>query len=184
MPLQHNSIVFDVVDCKVYPMTADPPGGASSTYGSGIDLPGIRELGVDPNLASAEIKGDGVVFARKAKVDRVNLTVTHSKIDLDILLAIHGGTITDTATTKSVWSLTQANNALGYFKLEAQITDTDFAVGDVHVVGYKCQLDSSRLFNQAPDSFGSPNFGMVAFPTSAGGKMLDVVFNSTVTPVV
>lgn len=96
MPVAHSTIMFDVLDCAVAPLLTDT-ALALPTYGTWVDVFGINEVSLDPNLVTAELKGDGRVIAKKGRIDRVNFSATHGRMDLDIQAILRGHTVTDVA---------------------------------------------------------------------------------------
>jgi hypothetical protein len=191
VPLTHATVVYDVNDAKVYPMLTDAVG-ASPTYGASVDVPGITEVSAEPNLVTAELKGDATVIAKKGRTDRINVSATYGKLSLDALKVLQGGVTGDTAETRSAYRLA-GPAPLPYFKLEFQVQDLDIGLGSLVVVLYKCQITGGTLINTSSDSFNQPSFtaealaidgtlpantnSIVAATVSA---MMDVVFNSTV----
>lgn len=191
MPLPHETVVYDVNDAKVYPMLTDAVG-ASPTYGAAVDVPGISEISAEPNLVTAELKGDATVIAKKGRVDRINVSATYGRLSLDALQVIQGGTKGDTGETQSGYRLS-APASLPYFKLEAQIQDLDIGIGSLIIVLYKCQLTGGSLVSTSSDSFNQPSFQAEALAISGTipantnsivaaslGAMMDVVLNDTV----
>ena len=79
MAVSTSTITFDVKDCMVYPLATDVAASAT-TYGTGVDVPGIQEISLEPNFITNELKGDGgVVLAKKGKIDRMNFSCTYSE---------------------------------------------------------------------------------------------------------
>lgn len=194
MPLTHTTVVYDVNDAKVYPMLSDSVGSAP-TYGSAVDVPGITEISAEPNLVTAELKGDATVIAKKGRVDRINVSATYGKLSLDALSVILGGTKGDTASTQAGYRLASPAS-LPYFKLEFQVLDLDIGIGSLSVVLYKCQITGGTLIHTSSDNFNQPSFdaegiaidGTVPANTNsivpAGlGAMMDVVLNSSQVPL-
>lgn len=162
MPVSHETVTFDVHDAKVYPMLSDTAGEAP-TYGPAVDVPGIADVSTDPNFATAELKGDARVMAKKGRVDRINASATYGKLAQDVLKTIMGGRIDDNAEVSSRWYLT-GNNALPYFKFEFKIDDVDVDLGTLQVVLYKCNLTGGTLISGSTDNFGQPELQLEAIP--------------------
>lgn len=181
MALSHTSTLFDIDDCKIYPLTADPSGG-SPTYGTGIDLPGIQQLQVTFDILTKDLYGDGQVLVTKSKIRKVNATANHAKISLSALAAMIGGTATDTGTTpnqKSDWTLS-GHTAPPPFKLEAQILAVDFVPsgGDAHIIIHNATASAAGL-GGAQEDFSIPSLGISGVPLISTGKVISVVFNET-----
>lgn len=174
MPISHSTVIFDVNDCWVYPLLTDV-AGASPTYGAGKDVPGIAEVGVDPNIVTAELKGDARIIATKGRTDRLSFSATYGKLAGDVLAVILGGTVTDAGTTPNQTSTMRLKSpaALPYFKVEFQIQDVDEGLGDLKVVLYKCKLTGGTLLGSSSDSFGQPSFDAdcIAINGTIGGDI-------------
>lgn len=187
MPLSHSTVIFDVHDCKVYALLTDAVG-ASPTYGAAVDIPGIANVGVDPNLVHAELKGDARIIAKKGRTDRINFKATYGKIAIDALAVILGGTVSDSGTTPNQMARMRLKSPapLPYFKIEFKIEDVDEGLGDLHVVIYKAQMTGGTLLGTSTDSFGQPTFDAegIAIQGSVGsdvGVMADWTLYETLT---
>lgn len=183
MPLPHQSVVFDIDDFKIWPLVDDLPANASPTYGSVIDVPGISNLTIDPNLVTAELDGDSQVLAKKGKIDKIQVGFTHGIMSLDVQKALEGGTITDVASTESKWDF-QAGNPLPYFgaAFEMQDVSTDLGINDLHVIIYKCQITGGQLLNPAYQKFSEPTGTFEGYPPQSQiGRTMRVRLLSTVT---
>lgn len=160
MPVQHETVVYDVHDFKLYPLLTDPVGGASApTYAAAVDAPGIAEVSLDPNFATAQLKGDARVIARKGSVDAFNISATYGKVSVDVLKALLGGVITDNAEVSTDWRIPGVNS-LPFFGCAFAINDLDVGLGSLHVLLFKAQLTGGRLLGGSSDSFGQPTMSI------------------------
>lgn len=136
--------LFDVSDCKIWPLLTDLPTAASPTYGAIVDVPGITAISLDPNIVSAELKGDGRVLRSKARIDKFTSKCTYDLLDLNVLLTVMGGIQSVNTSAEQAWDmvLNGPSASLPYFGAAFEITDTDDELGaaDVHFVCYKCKL--------------------------------------------
>ena len=181
MALSTETVMYDVEDCKVYALTAD--NGSSLTYGSAIDVPGIAQVGVDPNIVTAELKGDGgKVLDRKGKTDRLNFSATYGRLSLPVLAAILGGSVANDAgpPETQTYSL-PGDNELPYFKLGFQIVETEDDVLSLSCYLYKCKLTGGTLLTGETDSYGQPTLELEAIPTINDDSMIDVILYDTET---
>lgn len=183
MSAAHEAILFDVHDCKVYPLTAD--NTASPTYGAGVDVYGIAEVGIDPNLVSAELKGDGKIIAKKGSVDRLNVSATYGRLSGDVLEVLMDAEVSDPSATQARARLL-AGVGLPYFKMAFRISDADNGIEDVHVTLYKCQLTGGSLLGQSSDNFGQPTLeveaiGLASTAANFLNLMADIDFYTTET---
>ncbi len=171
MAAAHESILFDVHDFKVYPLLTD--NGASPTYGAAVDVYGIAEVGLDPTLVTAELKGDGKVIAKKGKMDRLTSSATYGRLSADVLAVILGVTVSDPSATQARARI-MAGESLPYFGAAFVIEDADNGIEDVVVVNYKCQVTGGSLLGQSTDNFGQPSFEFEAIGL-ASSVWLDVM---------
>lgn len=165
MTAAHSTVLYDVKDATIYPLTGDVNGASAPTYGSGIDVPGINAIAIDPNLVSAEIKGDSRVYATKARIDKLTGSFTYSELDLDVLAVLLGGTVYDSGTGSTEVAKYYFKSAeLPYFKLEVLIDDVREELAEAVIVLPKVKLDGASLISQSSDSFAQPsaNFAAIA----------------------
>lgn len=189
MPIAHETVVFDVHDAKVYPLLTDA-SGASPTYGPAVDVPGIAEVSIDPNIVTAELKGDARVIAKKGRTDRLNFSATYGKLALDALQVILGGTITDggTGTDETSRYRLASPASLPYFKIAFSIEDVDLGIGNLTVTIYKAQLTGGTLIGSSTDNFGQPTFDAEGIALNGDldsdtGVMADWMLHETLTPL-
>lgn len=189
MPIQHETVLFDVHDAKVYPLLTDITG-ASPTYGPGVDVPGIAEVSMDPNIVTAELKGDARVMAKKGRTDRLNFSATYGKLAMDALQVFLGGSVTDAGTDPAETATYRLASPapLPYFKISFQIQDVDEGIGDLTVVIYKAQLTGGTLIGSSTDNFGQPTFDAEGIALNGDldgdtGVMADWILHQTLTPL-
>lgn len=181
MPLSHVTSLFNIDDCKIYPLTSDPSSG-SPTYGSGVDVPGIRELNVTFDMLSKELYGDAKVLSQKNKVRKVTATASHAKVSLDALVVFLGGAVTDSGSTpnmKSTYKLKGASQPAP-FKLEAQILAVDHVAvsGDAHLLLWKCTAEGVGV-GGAMEDFSIPSLSIVGVPLICTDDTMDIILEET-----
>lgn len=168
MALAQQTVTYDVAAAKIYPLTSDVLGGGSPVYGNGVVLQGIAAVTFDPQIVTAELKGDGgKVIAKHGRADRFNMSVTYGRLGLDAIAVLLGGAVVDSgvgAAEVQAWTL-PGFNSLPYFRFEAQVTDLDNGVVDCHMIGWKCQIKSATFLDQKTDAFGQPKFDCEAIST-------------------
>ena len=111
--------LYGVSDAKVAPVTADAAGGI--TYGTLVDVPGIRAVTVSGALRALELRGDNGLLDADSYLESLRCQVEHAQISLDVLSTIAGGTIVDSGSTPNQvvkWRRKQSDS-LPYFKFEA-----------------------------------------------------------------
>lgn len=171
--VDHDTILYDVHDCKVYPLTAD--SGASPTYGTGIDVPGIAQVGINPNIISNELKGDAMIIDRRARVDSFPFTATYGKLDLDVLSVILETTgVADTGATPNQKAHVdiEGGNEPPYFGIAVQFEDTDIDVGMLRAIIWKAKITGGTLLTGQTDQYGQPTLEASGIATEAHNKMV------------
>jgi hypothetical protein len=165
--------LFDVDDFKVYALTDDT--GACPTYGAAVDVWGIAEVGLDPNVITAELKGDGKLLIKRGKIDRLKLSFTYGRLSLPAM-AVMIGTTTSAPSANQARGRLLANVQLPTFKAAFHVTDNDNGIDDVLVTLYKCQITGGTLLGQSTDNFGQPKFDLEAYGLlSTNAAFTDVI---------
>ncbi|MGV8972718.1 MAG: hypothetical protein ACOH10_10385 [Rhodoglobus sp.] len=180
-PVAHESVYFDVHDFKVYPMLTDVSGG-SPTYGAAVDVPGISDVSLDPNLVTAELKGDAKILAKKGRIDKVAMKATYGKLSLDVLKVVMEGTLTD-ATTVSAKFAVKGTNSLPYFKAAFTIDDVDLGLGSLQATLHKAQITGGTLITSQTDQFGQPSMDIEGIACASNDALFDVEFFTAKTPL-
>ena len=162
MAASQSAITFDVKDCKVYSITADA-SGAATTFGTGVDVPGIQEVSLEPNFITNELKGDGgVVLAKKGKIDRLNFSCTYSELSMTVLSVLLGQSITEAGTGTSETALMPIDDSsLPYFKvgfLIDELQTSGDSLASFLLTFQKALLTGGSFVSGSTDTFNTPNF--------------------------
>ncbi|WP_330349275.1 phage tail protein [Streptomyces sp. NBC_00582] len=187
MAISRVTKVYAIKDAKIAPLTADPAGG-SATYGTLIDVPGIKSLEISGDVETKQLRGDNTLLASNSSVSNIQVAVTHAKLSLDVLAAILGGTVTDSGTGStevSTYDLTGAGATLPPFKIEG-VTPTggvDIVGGDLHVVLHKLTLAGFPDLGFAEEDYRIASFTANAEPLLANDKWLSIILNETAAAI-
>lgn len=170
MPITHVTKVYAVEDAKIAKLTADPSGG-SATYATSIDVPGIKEIGVTPEVNSVELRGDNVQLDADSNLIGLTLSVVHAKLHLDVLAVLIGGTVTDAGTTPNQTATYDriTTDSFNYFRLEGKTptNGVDVVGGDVKLSFWKCKLTSIDL------GFAEEDYRTVSFEARGVYRLAD-----------
>jgi hypothetical protein len=182
--LSHIFGLFNIDKCMIYPMLTDI-AGAAPTYGTGVSVPGIRDLNITPDILSKELYGDAQVLANKTRVRSIKATATHARLNLDALAIFLGGAVTDSGATpsrQSVFSDADATIVPGQFKLVAQILGVDGEIltgGDAHLTLWKATADTAALGGVMED-FSIPSLSFTGVRCmGTGTKRFTIELNET-----
>lgn len=181
IPVTHVSKLYAVVDCKIAKLLTDPSGG-TATYDALIDVPGIKNVGLGPEVNAVELRGDNVRLDSDSTLVGMTLSVEHAKISLDALAAMLGGTVTDagiapnqTATYKRI-----STDAFNYFRLLAKTptNGVDVSGGDVKLEFYKAKV-TSISFGLAEEDYQVVSFEASAVYRASDNGLFDLTLRET-----
>ncbi len=175
MALSHTTKVFAIKQAKIYKVTADT-SGASTTYGSGVQLVGARELIVTETWKEAYLRGDNVLLDYESARDTVKLTVRHGKLNFDAVSILTGSTVVDSGSTpnQKVTNTYATADVPAFFKIDAVCVAVDgmaTTTGDYHVIAGKCKIGGSRAFGLKEEDFEEFQFDCVAVPPIGNGSV-------------
>lgn len=138
MPLSKVTKVFAAKDGKIYPLTADPAGG-SPTYGTGVDIPGLKTVAITGTVNTVNLRGDNKQLDSASTLGDVSVALTFAKLSQEILSAVTNAVAVSSGATPnevSTWTLLGATQ-LGYVGMTAQSVGADSIGGDVMFSVYK-----------------------------------------------
>jgi hypothetical protein len=187
MPIQRFTKVYGIQDAKISALTADPDGG-TPTYGTPIDVPGIKTFEVSGDVEVKQLRGDNKKLASNSALSNVQVAVSHAKVSLDVLVAILGGAVTDSGTTpsqKSVWDLKGDTATFPAFKLEGVTPENgvDLIGGDFHVVLHKLTLSAFPDLGFAEEDYRIASFTADADPLISTDDWISLVLNETAAAI-
>lgn len=186
MALFHETKVYGVVDAKIYKLLTDP-SGAPTTYGSAVNVPGMKSMAVTRVYQSKQLRGDNQLLDEEATLQAITLKIAYAKLAFDAEAIITGATVTDSGTTptQKVTMKVLPTDQIPNWKLEAQCVRADSIGGDVHIVAWKCKISANLDMGMAEEDFQLFGFEATALPT-IGTPLgwLDEVYNETAVAVV
>lgn len=188
MPLQRFTQVYGIQDAKISPLLTDPASG-TPTYGTAIDVPGIKTYEISGEIEVKTLRGDNKKLATNSALTNVQVAITHAKMSLDVLTAIIGGDVTDSGTTpaqSSVWDLTGDGVTFPAFKLEGVTppNGVDLIGGDVHVVMHKLTCSAFPDLGFAEEDYRIASFTANADPLISNDKWISITLNETAAAIV
>jgi hypothetical protein len=161
------SVIYDVQDAKVYPLTADATGGP--TYGAAIDVPGISQVTVSPQYENAQLVGDGREIDTRTRLMAAELSFRYGKLDPEVLAALDGGTaVSAVGPPVSTSYHREGDDRIPYFGFAAQVVEVDEADGVALLAVYKARITDGSLFQAESNTYGQPEFTARAVYTEGG----------------
>lgn len=182
MPISHVTKVFAASDAKVYPLTADPAGGAP-TYGTGIDVPGLKTVTIEGDVNSVELRGDNALLDAASNLTNITVSMEFAKSSLDLLGAWFTAAVTDSGVTpaqKATWTLL-GTTGLSYFGLSAKAVGADPIAGDVQFSVYKAILSSFPEMGLEEEDYKTSSVEFKAMPLLSNLKWIGQTINETAT---
>ena len=157
MALKTVTKLFGVDDAKLFPVTEDSE--TQFTCGTGIDLPGVRQISLTYEIEEKSLTGDEKVLDVSNKIKSVSFNIEYAKLSLEVLAQLTGGSYSTSGsddTETAVFSF-GGGDLPNYFQLKAQILDTNNDGGDVHFCIYKAKATAIPL-NGVQDDFATLTF--------------------------
>lgn len=181
MPLRHYSKVFAIEDAKIAPLTDDSEAGA--TYGTLIDVPAIKSVGISGEIEVKTLRGDNTKQDSDAVLTNVTAEITHGKLSLDVLAAIAGFTVADTGVTPAqvASALLEGGARLKPFLLMGKTPTggTDTITGDHVLTLYKCVASSFPEFGFEEEDYRTFSFGVECSPLLFNNRWVNLEFRET-----
>lgn len=182
MTISNQSVVLGIDDAKIFKLTAD--SSSALIYDSAISLPGLQKIEIASKVTEKELKSDEKVLDYYVNIDYISWMFNSTKISLEALAVLEGGTLTLSGTTPNqVYTYTTSKtSAPNYFKLEAKANYTAGANGDFHLKLYKCKVNNVDIQYLSTD-YAIVSATGVAIATTNNGKIKDNVINETATAI-
>lgn len=83
--------LYSTEDAKIQRLLTDPVGG-TATYGPLIDIPGIRQVGLTPQIESKQLRGDNRELDNDSTLVACEISWEQAKLSYEALAALLGGT--------------------------------------------------------------------------------------------
>lgn len=157
MALKTVTKLFGVDDAKLFPVTEDSE--TQFTCGTGIDLPGVRQISLTYEIEEKSLTGDEKVLDVSNKIKSVSFNIEYAKLSLEVLAQLTGGSYSTSGSDEAETAVFSfgGGDLPNYFQLKAQILDTNNDGGDVHFCIYKAKATAIPL-NGVQDDFATLTF--------------------------
>ena len=157
MALKTVTKLFGVDDAKLFPVTEDSE--TQFTCGTGIDLPGVRQISLTYEIEEKSLTGDEKVLDVSNKIKSVSFNIEYAKLSLEVLAQLTGGSYSTSGSDDAETATFSfgGGDLPNYFQLKAQILDTNNEGGDVHFCIYKAKATAIPL-NGVQDDFATLTF--------------------------
>lgn len=182
MTLPTQSGLLGLDDVKIFELTTDD--ASNLAYGSAVDVAGIQNIDLKPNYVQKQLMQDEEVDGIYQKLKAITWAFSNAKVSIDALKILEGGTLTSSGNTpnqKNTFTLIEDSEPK-YFKLEGKIDYSTDAIGDFHLVLYKCKALTLEVAYRA-QNYAIVSASGIAIPTVNNSKIRDYVMNETATSI-
>ena len=186
MPLARVSKLFGTKDAKIAKLTADPAGGPA-TYGTTIDVVGIKSVVLGGDVEVKELRGDHSLLDSDSTLTNITVTFNYAKLGLDSLAVMLGGVVADSGVTPNQiakWSLLGSDGLFNNFKFTAQVFSTDFAGGDAIIELHKCKISSFPEMGTEEEDYQLFSQEATVVPRLSDSKWIDISYRETTAALV
>lgn len=173
--MSNPTYVFGAADAKISPLTADT--GSAPTYGSAIDVPGLKSIEISGSSDTKELRGDNRLLAKVSTLQSVEVTLTFAKWSADLYALFTGATKTADGDDYTV-TLTSTSEP-GYFGLEAVSVGASGAGSNVSIFLPKMIVTELPGLGLAEEDFQTVQIKCEAMPSEATGEWITWSYNST-----
>lgn len=173
MPQTTVTKVFAAKDAKLWPLTADPSAG-SPTYGTGIDVPGLKTVTISGDVNKVDLRGDNTLLDSASSIQNITVAMEFAKLSLDILAAITSAATASTGTdpnSSATWTLL-GTSSLNYVGLTAVAVGADPISGDVTFSVYKMLLSSFPEMGLEEEDYKTSSIEFAAMPLISNSKWI------------
>lgn len=157
MALAKSSGLFGIRDAKIYELLTDI-AGAAPTYDVGVDVPGIKSLGMDKKVDSKDSRGDEMLLDTEDTLTQIDVSWENAELPMTVCSIIENSTLTTSGTAETEKHvLTEAGGSSGnYFKISGLAKRGSNGVADV-------QVDLFKVKGSLTYSFKGEDFAVCSF---------------------
>jgi hypothetical protein len=181
MPISHITKVFAVTDCKIALLTADVAGG-SATYGTSLDVPGIKSVTITGDVETKQLRGDNTLLDSDSVITGISVSIEYAKLSLDVIALLFGATVVDSGTTPNQLATLDLSGTIKPrpFRLEAISASADPVAGAVRFTLHKVIVSSFPELGLAEEDYKTGTLEGSAMPLLAtGNKWISTIIQET-----
>lgn len=171
--------VYAIQHCQIAPVLTDAAGSAM-TYGTWIDVPGIKSLEIGGDMDSKELRGDNRLLDKQSLITGITASFEHAKLSLDVLAIMLGGDV-ENDTDEATWSLLKTAAPLD-FGLSAVSAAGDAPGSVVRFVLSKCALSGFPDIGLAEEDYRVVSAELDVKPPTGTNEWVDVKILADYTP--
>lgn len=132
--------------------------GANS-YGTQYDILGAREMSVNFQVETDELRGDDVVLDRYSRVIAATFNLAYASVDLSALDLIMGGTLVSNASYEDF--MLAETDEVPYFAVAGRVVGSGGS-SDLHIFAAKCKVAGDVAYQAQLDTYLIPSLQVQA----------------------
>lgn len=185
-PLPTDLKLIQLYDAQIKKLTAD--SGASPTYDTPMDCPGVTKISVQPKMDMKELKGDGATLDIYSRITSLEVEIEMAMLPMAALPIIQGGTLAAGGTTPNqtqTYDLSLDSPGPSYFGVEGVWDYVGDGIADAHLVVQKVKCTEPPLIEvqDANGDFAKVTIKGMAVPSKANKKFFQIVANESAQPL-
>lgn len=125
-----------VLDAKIASWTSE------NSFGTALDILGIRNATITLNLDTDELGGDDVILDRFTKIESATITWEQAAVDLAVLDALTGGTLVSNGDYEDLVLGREADAVVPYVAFAFKVVSS--TAEELHVLLPKCKFSGNQ----------------------------------------
>jgi hypothetical protein len=187
MPVTSTTISkwYAITDAKIFPLLSDPPEGVP-TYGTPIDVPGVKSLIISGSTDTKELRGDNTLLDTDTVITSMDGTMEYAKLDLELQALLVGGTTMEQAAPPAqAWDWGTSDYAtVGSWMIIGRTPSADTPSGDCWLMIYKCKVTSFPEIGFAEEDYKTFSVDFSALELAGVHKTLGIRYNDVAGNIV
>lgn len=127
---------------------------SANSYGTAYDVLGARQMSIEWQAETDELRGDDVVLDRYTKIVSVTLTLAHAAVDLEALDLLMGGTLVSNASYEDF--MIAESDDTPYVAIAGRVVGSG-GTSDLHIFVPKAKLSGNLQYQAQLDSYLIPS---------------------------
>jgi len=124
-----------------------------ASYGTAYDVLGAREMSVEFQMETDELRGDDVVLDRYTRLVAATFRLSNAAVDLNLLDILLGGTLVSNASYEDFF--VGENDDVPYVAIAGRVVGSG-GTNDLHIFAPKCKLAGNLQYSAQVDTYLIP----------------------------
>lgn len=170
---------FGVKDAKISPLATDTTGQAC-TYGTAIDVPGIKKVTISGVINAKKLRGDNQLITVISFLEEITLEFEYSEFNADIYALLTGAAVTFPVALETPYllKLTEGTSP-AFFGFEAITAQSDETGGNEHLFIPKAKIIEFPSMGFAEEDFQTTTIKAQAFEPIGTNAWIERGYHTT-----